>query len=61
MAVLDSSFRVRGVKRLRVVDASALPHIPGFFPVASIIMIDEKAGDVILEHAHRAHGRDDED
>jgi choline dehydrogenase len=61
MAVLDSSFRVRGVKRLRVVDASALPHIPGFFPVASIIIIGEKAGDVILEHAHRAHGRDDED
>jgi choline dehydrogenase len=61
MAVLDSSFRVRGVKRLRVVDASALPHIPGFFPVASIIMIGEKAGDVILEHAHRTHGRDDED
>ncbi len=48
MAVLDSSFRVRGVKRLRVVDASALPHIPGFFPVASTIMIGEKAGDVIL-------------
>ena len=60
MAVLDSSFRVRGVKRLRVVDACALPHIPGFFPVASIIMLGEKAGDVILEHAHRMHGRDDE-
>jgi choline dehydrogenase len=61
MAVLDSSFRVRGVKRLRVVDACALPHIPGFFPVASIIMLGEKAGDAILEHAHRTHGRDDED
>ena len=60
MAVLDSSFRVRGVKRLRVVDACALPHIPGFFPVASIIMLGEKAGDVILEHAHRAHWEDDE-
>ena len=59
MAVLDSSFRVRGVKRLRVVDASALPHIPGFFPVASIIMIGEKAGDVIVEHAHRPHWEND--
>jgi choline dehydrogenase len=59
MAVLDSSFRVRGVKRLRVVDAGALPHIPGFFPVASIIMLGEKAGDVIVEHAHRAHWEDD--
>ena len=52
MAVLDSSFRVRGgVKGLRVVDACAFPRIPGFFPVASVIMIGEKAGDVILEQA----------
>jgi choline dehydrogenase len=52
MAVLDSSFRVRGgVQGLRVVDACALPRIPGFFPVASIMMLGEKAGDVILEQA----------
>lgn len=57
-AVLDSSFRVRGVRRLRVVDACALPRIPGFFPVASIMMLGEKAGDVIIEHASRAHRED---
>jgi len=48
MAVLDSAFRVRGVSALRVVDASALPETPGFFPVASVYMIGEKAADVVL-------------
>jgi len=51
-AVLDSKFRVRGVNGLRVVDASVFPKIPGFFPVASIFMISEKASDVIIEDAH---------
>jgi len=52
MAVLDSSFRVRGgIQGLRVVDACSFPRTPGFFPVASVMMIGEKAGDVILEQA----------
>jgi len=45
---LDSDFRVRGIKGLRVVDASVFPRIPGFFIVSSIYMIGEKAADVIL-------------
>ncbi|KAL5351986.1 hypothetical protein ACLOAV_003849 [Pseudogymnoascus australis] len=49
LAVLDGKFRVRGVKGLRVVDASVFPQVPGFFPVASVYMIGEKAADVILE------------
>jgi choline dehydrogenase-like flavoprotein len=48
MAVLDGDFRVRGIKGLRVVDASVFPRIPGFFIVSSIYMIGEKAADVIL-------------
>lgn len=48
MAVLDSKFRVRGVKGLRVVDASVFPKIPGFFIIVPIYMISEKAADVIL-------------
>ncbi|NOT10765.1 MAG: GMC family oxidoreductase [Methylococcaceae bacterium] len=48
MAVLDSQFRVRGLKGLRVVDASVFPRIPGFFIVSSIYMIGEKAADAIL-------------
>ncbi|GAP93460.1 putative GMC oxidoreductase [Rosellinia necatrix] len=48
MAVLDSKFRVRGVDSLRVVDASAFPHIPGIFPVLPIMMMAEKATEDIL-------------
>ena len=48
MAVLDSNFKVRGIKGLRVVDASVFPRIPGFFIVSSIYMIAEKAADAIL-------------
>jgi choline dehydrogenase len=51
MAVLDSRFRVRGTHRLRVVDASVFPRIPGFFIVTPIYMIAEKASDVILDDA----------
>ncbi|KAH8902213.1 choline dehydrogenase [Coniochaeta sp. PMI_546] len=48
MAVLDSSFRVRGVAGLRVVDASVYPRIPGTFTAVSTYMVAEKAADVIL-------------
>lgn len=47
MAVLDSQFRVRGVKGLRVVDASVFPKIPGMFIALPIYMISEKAADVL--------------
>jgi choline dehydrogenase len=50
-AVVDSKFRVRGTKNLRVVDASVFPSIPGFFIVTAIYMISEKASDVILADA----------
>ena len=53
-AVLDSNFRVRGTKALRVVDASVFPKIPGFFIVTSVYMIGEKAAEVILADAGRA-------
>ena len=52
-AVLDSSFRVRAVKALRVVDASVFPKIPGFFVVMPIYMIAEKAAEAILADAQR--------
>ncbi|KND88801.1 Oxygen-dependent choline dehydrogenase [Tolypocladium ophioglossoides CBS 100239] len=53
LAVLDSSFRVRGVKGLRVVDASIFPVVPGTFPLIAVFMVSEKASDVILQDAKR--------
>jgi choline dehydrogenase len=49
--VLDSRLRVHGVARLRVVDASIFPRIPGYFIVSAIYMAAEKAADMILEDA----------
>jgi choline dehydrogenase len=51
MAVLDSEFRVRGVKGLRVVDASAFPKIPGLFIALPTYTMSEKAADVIIRSA----------
>ncbi|KAG9661528.1 hypothetical protein KCU64_g2156, partial [Aureobasidium melanogenum] len=53
MAVLDSSFRVRGTAGLRVVDASVFPKIPGTFTAVSTYMIAEKAADVILQQLNQ--------
>jgi choline dehydrogenase len=50
-AVVDSKFAVRGVKGLRIVDASIFPKIPGFFILSAIYMIAEKASDVIIADA----------
>ncbi len=49
--VLDSRLRVHGAERLRVVDASVFPRIPGFFIVGAVYMMAEKAADMILEDA----------
>ena len=51
MAVVDSSFKVHGTQKLRVVDASVFPRIPGYFVLAPIYMVSEKAADVILASA----------
>ncbi|KAI2606789.1 GMC oxidoreductase [Hypoxylon sp. NC1633] len=48
MSVLDSKFRVKGVKGLRVVDASVFPRPPGAFPVLPTFMISKKAAKAIL-------------
>jgi len=48
-AVLDSSFRVHGVRGLRVVDASVFPTIPGYFISVPIYLVSEKAADTILD------------
>jgi choline dehydrogenase-like flavoprotein len=46
--VLSSNFSVHGTERLRVVDASVFPRVPGLFIVSAVYMVGEKAADVIL-------------
>lgn len=57
MAVVDSDFRVHGIRNLRVDDASVFPRIPGFFIVSAVYMVSEKASDVILGAAGAGPGR----
>lgn len=47
MAVLDAQLRVRGAKRLRVVDASVMPLLMGGHPVMAVYGIAEKAAEMI--------------
>ncbi|MCP9276058.1 GMC family oxidoreductase [Mycolicibacterium arenosum] len=47
MAVLDPELRVKGVSRLRVVDASAMPKLPAVNPNITVMTMAEKCADLI--------------
>jgi choline dehydrogenase-like flavoprotein len=48
LAVVDPQLRVYGIERLRVIDASIMPHITSGNTNAAAIMIGEKASDLLL-------------
>jgi choline dehydrogenase len=52
-AVVDGELRVRGIRGLRVVDASIMPTIPGGNTNAPVLMIAEKAADFIVKETAR--------
>ena len=46
-AVVDSELRVKGVTGLRVVDASVMPTVPGANTNAPVMMLAERAADLV--------------
>ena len=52
-AVLDPEFRVRGVERLRVIDGSAMPDLVSAHINACILMMAEKAADLLRQKSEK--------
>jgi choline dehydrogenase-like flavoprotein len=48
LAVVDAELRLRGFPNVRVADASVLPSMPTVNPVVAVLMIGERAADLVL-------------
>ncbi len=54
LAVLDPALRVRGVRRLSVADASAFPSLTTVNPVVAVLMLAERAAELVGRREHRS-------
>jgi len=50
---VDTKLRVKGVSRLRVIDSSVIPKLPGGQAGAPTMMIAEKGADMLLDAYER--------
>ena len=57
-AVLDPSLRVRGVDRLRVIDASVMPRLVSANTNAASVMIGERGAELLLRELAASHAVD---
>ena len=46
-AVVDPTLRVRGLEGLRIADASIFPTIPTVNPMVAVLMVGEKAAELV--------------
>jgi choline dehydrogenase-like flavoprotein len=53
MAVVDSTLNVRGIKRLRIADASVFPCMTSINPMVTVLCIAERAAEFILHDADK--------
>lgn len=56
LAVVDGRLRVRGLKGLRVADASIFPTLPTVNPMITVLMVAERAADLIKEDDTELYG-----
>ncbi|KAL7627301.1 hypothetical protein AAE478_001492 [Parahypoxylon ruwenzoriense] len=51
MAVVDEKLKVKGLKKLRIVDAGVFPTIPTINPMLTVLGVAERAAELIVEEA----------
>ena len=47
LAVVDPQLRIRGLEGIRIADASVFPTMPAVNPMIGVLMVGEKAADLV--------------